>query len=61
MGCQPGKVARLPSALVSALTLEPGDHPDDMHGGGIEELLQVGPRQANVSTVAEGKTPYPLG
>jgi len=58
MGCQPGKVSRLPSALVSRLTPEPGDHPDDIHGSSIQELLKVCTRQANVPTAAEIKTPF---
>ena len=61
MGGQPGKVARRPSLLVSRLTPEPGDHPDDMQGGRLQELRQVCPRQPNVPTAAEITTPYPLG
>ena len=61
MGCKSGKVPRLPSALVPRRTSEPGNHPDDIHGGGIQELLQVCTRQTNVPTSAEIKTPYPLG
>jgi hypothetical protein len=34
-----------------------GDHPDHIHGGGIEELLEVCARQANIPTPVEIKTP----
>ena len=54
-------MSRLPSALIARLPPEPGDDPDDIHGRGIHELLQVRPRQPNVPTAAEIKTPYPLG
>jgi hypothetical protein len=34
-------MAGLPLALAQGFTPEPGDHPDDIHGGGIQELLEV--------------------
>jgi hypothetical protein len=34
-----------------------GDHPDHIHGGGIEELLEECACQANIPTPAEIKTP----
>jgi hypothetical protein len=38
---QLGQVAGRPPALPQGLTSEPGDHPDDIHGGRREELLEV--------------------
>jgi hypothetical protein len=60
MGGQLGKVAGLPPALAQRPAPEPGDHPDHMHGGCRQELLEVRSRQAKVSTPAEIKAPDPL-
>ena len=60
MGCQPGKVAGLPPALAQGLTPEPGDHPDDIHRRGSEQLLEVRARQAEVPTLAQIKAPDAL-
>ena len=60
MGCQLGQVAGLPPAFAHWFTPAPGDHPDDIHGGCREELLEVCTRQAQVSTAAEIKAPDPL-
>src|SRR5919199_343765 len=57
---QPRKVSRLPPALASRFTLEPGDHPHDMHRGGIEQLLEVRARQAAVATLAQRQAPDAL-
>jgi hypothetical protein len=60
MGCQLGKVAWPPPAFAQWFTPEPGDHSDHIHRGGIEELLEVRARQANIPTPAEIKAPDPL-
>src|SRR5438552_11035865 len=60
MGHKSGKVSWLPPALPQGLTLSPGDHPYHIHGGGIQELLEMGTRQANVATLAEIEAAYPL-
>jgi len=52
MGCQLGKGAGLPSAFAQRLAPAPGDHPDDIHGGRREEVLEVHARQAAVPTPA---------
>ena len=43
----------LPPALPQGLTAEPSDHPDDIHRGGREELLEVRARSAKVPTPAQ--------
>jgi hypothetical protein len=53
MGCQLGKVAGLPPALAQGLAPEPGDHPDDIHGGRREEVLEVRACQAKIPTPAQ--------
>src|SRR5882724_5486470 len=50
---QLGKVSWLPPALPQGLTSEPSDHPHDIHGGGIEQLLEVCARQPDVPTPAQ--------
>jgi hypothetical protein len=60
MGCQLGRVAGLPPAFAHRLAPEPGDHPDHMHGRRRQELLEVRPREAKVSTLAEIKASDPL-
>jgi hypothetical protein len=60
MGCQLGKVAGLPPTLAQRLAPAPGDHPDHIHRGGSEELLEVRARQAKVATPAELNAPDPL-
>jgi hypothetical protein len=40
MRLQSGKVSQPPPAPAEELTPEPGDHPDDIHGGGIQGLLE---------------------
>src|SRR5262245_65843226 len=57
---QPCKVSRLPPALAERCLLEPGDHPYDIHRGGIEQLLEVRARQAAVATLAQSKAPDAL-
>src|SRR5262249_14970678 len=61
MGCESGKVSRLPPALSQGLISEPGDHPDDIHRHGCEEVLEVRTRQAAVATLAQSKAPDALG
>jgi hypothetical protein len=53
-------MAWFPPALAQGLTPEPGDHPDDIHSGGIQELLEVRPRQAKVPIPAEINASNPL-
>ena len=60
MGCQAGKVSWLPPAFPQGLTSEPGDHPHHIHGGGIQELLEVRARQPKVPTLTEIKAPDAL-
>ena len=60
MGCEPGKVSRLPPALSQGLISEPSDHPDDIHRYGCEEMLEVRTRQAAVTTLAHIKAPDAL-
>src|SRR5215472_9523381 len=61
MGRKSSKVSQLSPALAEGLTPQPGHHPHDIHRRGSEELLEVRERQANISTLAEIKTPDPLG
>ena len=60
MGRQLGKVPWLPPALPQGFTLEPSDHPHDVHRGGIQQLLEVRACQPQVPTPAEVKTPDAL-
>src|SRR5919109_2563704 len=60
MGCQAGKMSRLPLPLAQWFTPEPGDHPDHSHGRRRQELLEVCARQAQISTLAEIKASDPL-
>src|SRR5215510_1650957 len=57
---QPRKVSRLPPALAERFTLEPGDHPHDIHRRGSEQVLEVRARQAAVATLAQLKAPDTL-
>ena len=60
IGCQLGKVARLPPALAQRFAPEPSDHPDHIHGCCRQELLEVRARQPQIPTPAEIKAPDPL-
>jgi hypothetical protein len=60
MGRQLGQVAGLPPALAQGLTSQPRDHPYHMHGGGIQQLLEVRARQAQVPTPTEINAPNAL-
>ena len=60
MRCQPGKVAWLSSTFAQRFTPEPGQHPDHIHGRRRQELLEVGPREAEVATLAQSKAPDAL-
>ena len=60
MGRRLGKVAGLPPAFSSWFTPEPGDYSDHIHGGGIEELLEMRACQSLVPTLTEGKAPGAL-
>jgi hypothetical protein len=53
-------VAGLPPTFAQWFTPVPGDHPDHIHGGGIEELLEVRACEPKVSTPAEIKAPRAL-
>jgi len=60
MGREPGKMSELPPAFPQGLTPEPGDHPDHIHGGGSEQMLEMRPCQPNVPTLPEIKAPGAL-
>jgi hypothetical protein len=53
-------VARLPPTLAQRLAPEPGDHPNDIHCRGGEELLEGRAREAKIPTLAKIKASYPL-
>src|SRR5688500_4781193 len=57
---QPRKVSRLPPAFAYRCTLEPGDHPHEIHRRGSEQVLEVRARQAAVATLAQIKAPDAL-
>ena len=59
--CQPRKASRGAFFVPKRFASEPGDAPDDIHGRGVQELLQVRPRQPNVPTAAEIKATHCLG
>jgi hypothetical protein len=48
MGRDRGQVSRLPPALASWFTPEPGAHPGHRHGGGILAWLAVWSRHAKI-------------
>src|SRR5215831_1594881 len=54
------KVSGLPPAFAYRLTLEPGDHPHDIHRRGSEQVLEVRAHQAAVATLAHSKAPDAL-
>ena len=60
MGREPGKMSELPPAFPQGLTPKPGDHPDHIHGGGSEQMLEMRPCQPNVPTLPESKAPDAL-
>src|SRR5216683_4753055 len=60
MGRKSGKVSRLPPPFPQGFISEPGDHPHDIHRGGIEQLLEVRAREAEVATLAQIKAPDAL-
>jgi hypothetical protein len=53
-------VFRLPPALPRGLPSEPGDHPHDIHRGGVQELLEVRACQPTVPTLTDIKAPDAL-
>jgi hypothetical protein len=53
-------MAWLPPALARGFAPEPSDYPPHIHGGGIEPLLEVRAREADVPTPAEVEAPDPL-
>jgi hypothetical protein len=61
MECQLGKVSWFPPTLPQGLSLEPRDHPHHIHGGSIEQLVEVRARQADVPTPVEIAAPNSLG
>jgi len=60
MGREPGKMSGFPPTFPQGLTPKPGDHPDHIHRRGRQEVLEVRASQADLATLAESKTPYPL-
>src|SRR5215831_8926393 len=52
---QSRKVSRLSPALAYGFTLEPGDHPHDIHRRSREQVLEVRTHQAAVATLAQIK------
>ena len=60
MGREPGKMSWFPPTLAQWFTPEPGDHPDHMHGGGIQQLLEMRACQPQVPTLTEVKAPGAL-
>ena len=56
---EPSKVSLLPSWCAAAPAFEPIDHPYDIHRRGIEGLLQVGARQADIATPTQIKRRTP--
>src|SRR2546429_7929838 len=57
---QSRKVSRLSPAFAYGFTLEPGDHPHEMHRRSSEQVLEVGAHQAAVTTLAQIKAPDAL-
>src|SRR5438105_6812852 len=57
---QSRKVSRRSPAFASRFTLEPGDHPHEMHRRRSEQVLEVGAHQAAVTTLAQIKAPDAL-
>jgi hypothetical protein len=55
-----GQVAGRPPAFAQRLAPQPGDHPDHMHGGRRQKLLEMRARQPPIPTPAELNTSYPL-
>jgi hypothetical protein len=54
-------MSRLAPTLAEGCTPEPGDDSDHMHGGGMQERLEVRARPADVSTPAPINAPDPWG
>src|SRR5439155_19676886 len=57
---QSRKVSRLSPAFAYGFTLEPGDHPHEIHRRSSEQVLEVGAHQAAVTTLAQIKAPDAL-
>src|SRR2546426_5477036 len=57
---QSPKVSRRSPAVASRFTLEPGDHPHEIHRRSSEQVLEVGAHQAAVTTLAQIKAPDAL-
>src|SRR4051812_44481780 len=60
MRCKPSKMIWLSSTFAQRLTPEPGQYPDHIHGRRRQELLEVGPRQSEIATLAQIKTTHAL-
>jgi len=60
MRCQPSKMAWLSSMFAQRLPPELGQDLDHMHGRRRQELLEVGPRQSGIATLAQIKTTHAL-
>src|ERR687887_217981 len=54
------KVSRFSPAFAYGFTLEPGDHPREIHRRSSEQVLEVGAHQAAVTTLAQIKAPDAL-
>ena len=52
---QSRKISRLSPAFAYGFTLEPGDHPHEIHRRRSEQVLEVGAHQAAVTTLAQIK------
>src|SRR6266702_7103902 len=57
---QSRKVSRRSPAFASRFTLEPGDHPHEIHRRSSEQVLEVSAHQAAVTTLAQIKAPDAL-
>jgi hypothetical protein len=53
-------MAGVASALAQGFAPESGDHPDHIHGGRRQELLEVCVRQTKIPTPAEIKAAHPF-
>jgi hypothetical protein len=60
MGCKLGKVSWFSLTLPQGLAPEPSDDSHHIHGGGIEELLEMRACQPQVPTLTEVKAPGAL-
>ena len=59
--CQSRKAAPGPFLVPEQLASEPSDHPDDIHRGRGQHLLEVRACQTNIATLAQIKATHRLG